>query len=150
MIDYIRNAFNNREIALILWLLPFIILMLFNKKIRKSIGGLFIAITNKWLLISIASMLIYIVLWVYSFYILKLWDYGLLKDTVVWTFGVAFILIINSTKAFKDENHFKKIFLIILSYLLFHIYCKLICFQFSCRNSNRSNIDIFRFDAKSS
>jgi len=109
MIDCIKNAFNNREIALILWILPVIILMLFDKNIRKSIGGLFIAITNKWLLISISGMIIYIALWIYGFYVLKLWDYGLLKDTIVWTFGVAFIMIMNSSKSFKDKDHFKKI-----------------------------------------
>lgn len=86
-----------------------IILMLFDKKIRKSIGGLFITITNKWLLISISGMIIYIALWIYGFYVLKLWTYGLLKDTIVWTFGVAFIMIMDSSKSFKDKDYFKKI-----------------------------------------
>ena len=41
------------------------------------------------------------------FYHFKIWDFSLLKDTIYWTFGVAFILLFNSK---NDTGYFKKTF----------------------------------------
>lgn len=111
MIDYIKNSLNNREIATLIWVTLFIFVMLLDNNIRKSIGGVLKALMNKWISISILAMLIYVSLMVYGFYKINIWDLKLLKGTILWTFGVAFIMLMNSQKALKDDNYFKKIIL---------------------------------------
>lgn len=53
-------------------------------------------------------MLFYISIVVGLFYFLNVWNLSLLKETIYWTFGVAFILLVNINDAAKDEKYFKK------------------------------------------
>lgn len=55
-------------------------------------------------------MLIYISGVVFLFHKLKLWDTSLLKNTVYWSFGGAFVLFFNINKALENDNHFLKVF----------------------------------------
>ena len=99
--DFITNTFNNREIALIIYLIIFLIWTLFQQKIRKSLCVLFKTLTNKWILIS------YVLLILYGFTYINLWDFSLFKDSIYWTFGVGFIIMMNSDKAIKNDYYFK-------------------------------------------
>lgn len=101
------DIFNNREIALIVYLLIFIIWAMTKKDIRKSIFGVFKVLFNKTILISIILILIYISIIVYGLFHLNLWDFYMLKDTIYWTFGAGFILMMNSTEALSDEDFFR-------------------------------------------
>ncbi len=112
MMNLIRLTFNNREIALIFWLLLFIVWTLFIPKIRSSGFKLLIGLTNKWILIPILSMIFYVTFLFYVFYLLDLWDMSLMKESIIWTFGTAFIILMRSNNSLKDKNHFKKMLLI--------------------------------------
>lgn len=109
IIDFLHRTFNNREIALIFYLLVFIIWTLTQKKIRKSILGIIKALMVKQILISILFLLIYVSIVVYGLSFVDLWNSKLIKDTIYWTFGVGFILMMNSNKAIKEEHYLRKI-----------------------------------------
>ena len=106
--DFLNKSFNNREIALIFYLLIFILWTLTQKKIRESIFEVIKALFTKQIFISILCLFIYITIVVYGLSLVDLWNIGLIKDTIYWTFGVGFILMMNSNKALKEEHFFKK------------------------------------------
>lgn len=108
VLDYLNKTFNNREIALIFYLLIFILWTFTQTKIRGSIFGLVKALFAKQIFISILFLLFYISLAVYALSLADLWNLSLIKDTIYWTFGVGFILMMNSNKAMQEENYFKK------------------------------------------
>lgn len=108
ILDYLHKTFNNREIALISYLTIFILWTLTQTKIRKSILGVIKALFVKQIFVSILCLLLYIIVIVYGLSLLDLWNSILIKDTIYWTFGVGFILMMNSNKALQDENYFKK------------------------------------------
>lgn len=53
-------------------------------------------------------MSIYIFLMVLAFERIGFWDITALKDTVLWIFGVAFIMFINLNNAANDAKYFRK------------------------------------------
>lgn len=108
VLDFINRIFNNREIALISYILVFIIWALTQKKIRESIFGLVKALLAKQIFFSILCLLIYVTIVAYGLSLVTLWNFSLLKDTIYWTFGVGFILMMNSNKALQEEHYFRK------------------------------------------
>lgn len=107
-LDFINKTFNNREIVLISYLLIFIIWALGQNKIRKSIFGVVKALFAKRIFISILCLLMYVTVIAYGLSLVYLWNISLLKDTIYWTFGVGFILMMNSDKALQEEQYFRK------------------------------------------
>ena len=106
--ESISKIFNNREISIFIWVILFLLWFFSKKETRKSAISFFQAFLKlfKWYLI----MLIYITGLVFLFYKLKLWDLSLLKNTIYWTFGGAFILFFNVNKALESEKYFTKVF----------------------------------------
>ena len=107
--EYIFDTFNNREIVLIIYLMIFIAWILTKKKIRDSILSLLKTLISKHILLSIIALILYVAIIAYGLQSLKLWDISMLKDTIYWTFGVGFILLMNSNKAIEEEHYFKKL-----------------------------------------
>lgn len=105
------SFFNNREIAIILWLLIFFVLVLFQKKIRTSLFSVLKVLTSKKFILLIFSMLLYVSLIIYLFHKIGLWDASMIKDAILWFFGVAFIMVINSNKAREEKHYFQKVLL---------------------------------------
>jgi hypothetical protein len=103
------NIFNNREIALFLWLSIFLIWAFFKKDIRESFFKVLQAFCNKKLLLLNAIMLIYVVILIYLFYMLSFWNTSLIKNTALWFFGVAFIMLMNTNKANENDSYFKDV-----------------------------------------
>ena len=101
------EEFNNREIAIIIWILVFIILMSFAKDIRESFRGIIKVFFAKKLMMIFLSLIAYTIFIVYFLLRLKFWDFELLKDTFFWFFGVAFLLVFNISDK-TDIGFFKK------------------------------------------
>ncbi len=101
---------NNREIATIIWIILFFLFALLKEKLRSSFCQ-FVRITfSRFILGLIASMLVYVFLMVLTFQKIGFWDTSALKDTVAWTFGVAFVMLFNVNKAGEEEHYFQRIF----------------------------------------
>lgn len=109
ILDYLNRTFNNREIALISYLIIFIIWTLTQKNIRQSIVTVIKAFMAWKILISIFVLLLYIALIAYGLFKIGLWDKSMIKDTVYWTFGVGFIIMMDFDKALKEEHYFKNL-----------------------------------------
>ena len=105
------SFFNNREIAIILWVLIFFVLVLFYKKNCASLFSVLKIITSKKFILLIFSMLLYVSLIIYLFHKIGLWDTSVIKDSILWFFGVAFIMVVNSNKASEAEHYFQKVLL---------------------------------------
>jgi hypothetical protein len=109
MLELLNKTFNNREIALIFYLVLFIVWTMTKKDIRESIFRVIKSMFAKKILISILILLIYISVIVVGLSFIDLWNSKLIKDTIYWTFGTGFILMVNSNKALNEEKYFGKI-----------------------------------------
>ncbi len=107
MTEFLAN-FSNREIALFTWILVAIIAMLFSKSIRKSISKIFKVLFVKSILITFLLFILYVGGIVFGLYKFGFWDLSLLKDTILWTFGFAVILVFGANKT-KRISDFKAI-----------------------------------------
>lgn len=105
----ILQILNNREISTICWVTVFIILSLTQKTIRESVLRVIMAFTEYKILIMFFMMLVYISIFISIFYSLSIWDFSLIKDTLLWTFGVAFAMLVNINEASEKEDYFKKV-----------------------------------------
>lgn len=109
ILDYLNKTFNNREIALISYLLIFIIWALAQKKIRKSFMSVIKAIMAWKILASIFALIIYVAIVVYGLFKIGLWEKSLIKDSIYWTFGVGLVIMMSFDKALKEEHYFKNL-----------------------------------------
>jgi hypothetical protein len=100
----ILEIFSNREISTFFWVIVLIVWALSKKKIRKSVSSTIKVFFKllKWYLI----MIVYIAAFVLIFHIIEIWDISLLKDTIYWVFGGAFIIFFNVDKALRNEKFF--------------------------------------------
>ncbi len=109
VINVIISIFNNRELALGLWLIIFAIWMFTQKKIRKSLFDIIKLLFGKAIFRMITFMIIYVSIIIFFFYKIDLWDFILLKDTIYWILGVAIILLLNANKINKNEKYFNQV-----------------------------------------
>ena len=109
--NFISNIFNNREISIFIWFIVFSIWVLTSKKVSSLVYAVLKTFFQWKILLSVFSLILYVSLMVFVFYKIGLWKKTLLKDTIFWFFGVAFIMLINVNKANKDEHYFKKLIL---------------------------------------
>jgi hypothetical protein len=109
--EKIIETFNNREIALSIYLIIALFWVMTQKNVRESLFNVLKILTNKFIFISILDLLLYISLFIYVLYLIKFWEFIMIKDTIYWTFGVGFILMMNSDKALKENHYFRKIIL---------------------------------------
>ena len=98
---------NNREIAIAIWAGVFVVWALLPKSIRESFVQVLRAFTQKVILLSTVLMLIYAGVMVFVFHKIQLWDVSNLKDTILWVFGVAFVMLVSINSA-RDEGYFRK------------------------------------------
>lgn len=118
VIEFVQSTFNNREISLGIWFIVFLIWALSQKKISGSIFSLIKIIFSKALLRINLLMIVYLSLILFLLYRINFWEISLLKDTIYWTFGVAFIMLMNASKAYSEPYFFKKTLLDNLKFVL--------------------------------
>jgi len=109
--NFCIDLFNNREKAIIVWGLIFLVWALSHKNIRTSIFSVLKVLSQKKIVIVLTAMFLYVGLVVLMFRKIHLWDISLIKDTGFWVFGTAFVLLMNENKAVQDEHYFKKVLL---------------------------------------
>lgn len=109
ILDYLNKTFNNREIALISYLLIFILWTFTQKKIRKSFMPVIKALLAWKILASIFALMLYVALVVYGLFSIELWDKSLIKNSIYWTFGVGLVFMMSFDKALKEEHYFKNL-----------------------------------------
>jgi len=110
MIDFITENFNNREISLAIWLFFLLVAFLSKKEIRASALKVIKVFFGKKIFTIYLIMTAYVILLIYLLYEIKFWNSALLKETIFWYFGIAFVSLVNANKVNQDEKYFKNIF----------------------------------------
>jgi len=109
------DTFNNRERAIAIWLFVFLAWAFTKKDFRKSILNVFKLLFLTKFAFVLLGAIVYVALIIMLLYKAKLWDFLLVKDTIIWTLGTGFVLLLKSNKALQDNNHFRKIVFDILT-----------------------------------
>jgi hypothetical protein len=80
----ITDVFNNREIAVGIWVSLFFIWIFTKKDFRDKLSKLMASFTSGIILIPILLMIIYVMIVVWALEELGLWRITQLKDTILW------------------------------------------------------------------
>lgn len=91
------EIFNNREKAIIIWLLIAIFFMMFKEDIRKSMLNILKILFSKLLFVFLA-MFLYVAATVFLLHEIGFWQFTMLKSTIFWIFSVALIMLFNYKK----------------------------------------------------
>ena len=102
------ESFNNRERAIVVWLLLFSLWILFRKDTRAAVFNVLKVFFDKKIISIVLGMILYTSLIVFSLYKLGLWNAFLLKDTIFWVIGTALVLLFNMNKATQNVSFFKE------------------------------------------
>lgn len=113
-----NDLFNNREKATILWILAFLIWGISRKEIRKALFGVLKAVLQTKIVMVLTTMIFYISFVIFLFSKVGFWQTGLMKDTVYWLAGTAFVYLLNVDRITQDEDHFKKTWVDNLKFVL--------------------------------
>lgn len=105
----IQAILNNREIALLLWLIVIVLAVLLSKR-RKSFVPIFNILRNKIVLKIFSLVGAYLLLIILLLKNLEVWQASNLKDVLFWLFTVGLILIFKINNA-KSNAYFKGIIL---------------------------------------
>lgn len=101
----IQGIFNNREIAIGLWVIVAVILLLFTKAARQFLKTVLPILFCKKFVVFYIVFLSYLAVVLYVLNWAEWWDFELLKDTIFW---VLFVELPLFTKAIEkaDGTHF--------------------------------------------
>lgn len=97
---------TNREKAMVIWLAIAVICFLLNKGIRRSLRKSLSILFSPQMLGVMSWMLIWVVAEVLCLRALQVWDVSLAKDTILWTFGTAFVYATKISKTRDTEHYF--------------------------------------------
>src|SRR6266536_6295875 len=105
------DIFNNREKALIVWILIVLVCIVVSKNFRPPFLSVLKALFSRKIVTPLFVMLVYISLVVFIAYTVRFWDISLLKDTIIWGLGTACIMFFNYDKVNTESKYFKKVLL---------------------------------------
>lgn len=109
LLNTIILEINNREKSIILWTALFFIWAISRKEIRSSFIDVLKAFFVPKIAIPFLILSCYIIFIVWTLSKAGYWKTFLLKDTLIWFFGFAFILFFNSNKASEDDGFLKNV-----------------------------------------
>jgi hypothetical protein len=109
VINTIISEINNREKSIIIWSSMFFLWAITRKEIRSAFFGVLKAFFTPKLFLPFLVYSAYITFIIFLFSKIGFWKSFLLKDTLVWFFGFAFINYVNINKVNEKEGYIKKI-----------------------------------------
>lgn len=104
----ILELFSNRELALGLYALLFIVWLLCSRKIRPSTINLLKSACHRQLIIPFLFMLCYAGTTIYGLSCLSFWKWQYLKDIVMWVLFAGVPICFNAVNT-KEEQYFRNI-----------------------------------------
>ena len=103
------NLFNNREIAIAVWILVIFIILLFIRGIRKSLKDLVKVLFHRKILILVLSIIVHTVGITFVLYLLNFWNISLLKDTILWLCFSGIVICFRYVSSKENENLLRNI-----------------------------------------
>ncbi len=101
----LQEVFNNREIAIGIWVMLAVAISVFTKSVRQSLKSVFSILFCRKFVGFYIVFLSYFGLVIYGLYFIGFWDTSLLKDTVLWVLFLQLPLFAKTIEKAKD-NHF--------------------------------------------
>lgn len=105
----IQAIFNNREMAILFWIVLIVLAVLLSK-LRKSFAPILKTLTGKMFLIIFSLIGAYLYGIILLLQNIEVWQSSNLKDVLFWLFSVGLILVFKINDA-KSNSYFKGIFL---------------------------------------
>lgn len=105
--DSITELFNNREIAVAVWLIIGLALAVINSNIRGSLKSLIVQFFHFKILVLYLLAVAYTFLGVYLFSKCNVWTTAQLKDTILWCIFTIPSTMLKLNRSREDKNYFK-------------------------------------------
>ena len=102
------DVFNNREIAIALWLLVFLFIILLRAEIRQSFSAILKGLFATNIMVLIFLMFAYAAGVIFIMSSVSLWNVSLLKDTILWVCLTGFLITFKFCTARKGQLPFKE------------------------------------------
>lgn len=106
--EFIHNVFNNRELAIGLWLIIFVITFSFTKPGKEFVKTTLPIIFCKKFVVFYFIMASVLVSGVWALFRINYWDWSMTKDTVLWVFFVELPVCVKAIESAKNERFFFK------------------------------------------
>lgn len=103
------GLFNNREIATAVWLIVLALWLLKRPEIRKSLVNALRAFCHAKILTIVFLMSLYVLGLILALWFLGMWNFDLLKDTIVWFFVGAMVMMFQFATAGDTNILFRKV-----------------------------------------
>ena len=103
--------FNNREFAVLIWsLLAFFLILVVPKfrDVRSSLMLVLRSLFQRQVIGAVTLLFIYTCLIVWGMYLIDIWHFSQLKNTVIWFFAVGIYTLFQLEKIERDEFFYKK------------------------------------------
>ena len=100
------DLFNNREIALGIWMLP-LLFFLFNGDVRHSVGKCISSFLSPKISGIFIIAIFYIIFIVTNLNDLSIWNSSQLKNTIMWGLTVGIVSLFSVNKALEEPNYFR-------------------------------------------
>lgn len=101
------DIFNNREIAVGVWLVIFVIWILSKPNLRKTLKNLVVQFLTSRLVIPFILLVVHVLVSVWLLSYFELWQDHQIKNTVLWFFTVAAVSFFRLHKIKDDLHYFK-------------------------------------------
>lgn len=106
LITSVVNSLNTREIAIIIWVIIFLIVIFYIKNLRKAALDVVRAFFSTKLIIPFIGMILYISLILYLLSLIGLFNINLIKDAFFWFFIGAIPLFLKAADIKKKYKNF--------------------------------------------
>lgn len=104
------EVLNNRELAIVIWLIPISIYIFSSAKmkdVKKSFGSLVSAFFVRQIISVLVLMIIYMGIIVYALSYVELWNTEQIKNTIFWCASVGFMSLLKLDSIKKDKSFIK-------------------------------------------
>lgn len=108
-VDKLQEIFNNREIAVGIWLFLFISISIFTKPGKYSLKSVLPILFCRKFVIFYMIFLSYFYLVIVFLQYIGFWSYALLKDTIFWILFVELPLFVKAIEKATDNHFFAKL-----------------------------------------
>ena len=102
----LQEVFNNREIAVGIWVTLAVVISVFTKPVRQFLKSVFSILFCRKFIVFYIVFLSYFGLVTYGLYAIGFWDISLLKDTIFWILFVELPLFAKTIEKAKNNYFF--------------------------------------------
>ena len=104
--ESIHKSFDNREIAVIIWIIIGLIFVLSKTSFRKSLFDFLKILFNLKIISIIIFAWAYSLIIIYILYSFQYWDYSMTKDSIFWFLLSGLVILFNLNKAEQNKDYF--------------------------------------------